>query len=102
MKVDADGIGQAQMANAADGGGESTDRAAPESQVIFGEGVVAEDTPGPADDGVGVDVRLVRQMKIIDEALAEGVDGGEVVDAEGVGGAERGADGRDGCALFEL
>jgi len=54
VKVDADGVRQAEMPNVVLGGGQCSHGAAAKAQRILRKVVVVKHAPGPTDDGVGV------------------------------------------------
>ncbi len=93
VKIDADGIGQIQMANALAGAGQRAHRARPKTQRIRFKIVVAKDLPSPTDYRIGMNVRPVGQLEFTDQLVAQSDDRREIVEAERV----RRAQGRDDC-----
>ncbi len=80
-------------------GGQRPHRAAAKAQRVFHKVVVVEHAPGPADHGVGVDVRAGSRARTrAARRRARASIAAQVVDAEGVGRAHRGHDRRDPLA----
>ena len=95
MKVDAERVGKTQVADTARGARQRAHRAMTEAERVLLEIVIVEHTPGPADDGVGMNVRHVVEREFSHDLVAHAHDAGQVVKAERVGGAHRGDDARD-------
>ena len=63
--------------------------------------VVVEHAPRPADDGIGMHVRLIVESEVRFELVANFGDGVEVIEAKRVGRTHRGDNGGDFLALFQ-
>ena len=77
------------------GAGQRAHRARPKTQRIGLKIVIAEDLPSPTDHRIGVNVRPVGQLELIDQLVAQSDDRLEIVEAESVGGAQGRDDGGD-------
>ena len=97
MVVDAQRIRQRQMLDPPGGVGERPDGAVPKSERVRFVVVIVKHAKGPADDGVGVDVRRVLQRKLVRQLIADFADRFQIIQAEGVGRAQRGDDRGDLC-----
>ena len=76
-------------------------RARAEPERVRFEFVAVEHRPRPADDGVGVDVRCVVEVVLLDQPVAQVSDRVEIVDAECVRRAHRRHQGHAAPALVE-
>ena len=89
VEIDPDGVGPVQFRDAAAGHRERPHRAGTKPERIPFEVIVVKDRPRPSDDGVGVDVRCVVEVVVIDQPVTQIDDRVEVVDAERVGRPHR-------------
>ena len=95
VKIEPHRVGQVQVADVVLGRGQRPHGPPAKLQRIGLEVVIVEHAPGPADHGVGVQVGQIGERKLIGQAAAQFVDRPQVVDAKGVGRAQRGHDGGD-------
>ena len=102
VEVDADRIGESEMADLPIDPGEGPDRPRPKAERVLLPRVVAEDRPRPADHRVGVDVRPIRQPELDDQPIAQEDDRFEIVESERVGRAHRGDERGDPLSLGEV
>ena len=101
VEVDADRIRPVQPGDAPPRRRQRPHGARPEAERVLLEVVVVEHRPGPADDRVGVDVRPVVEVVLLDQPVAQVGDGVQVVDAECVGRAHRRHQRHDAPPLVE-
>ena len=89
------------MLDASRGAGQCSQGARLKTERVAREVVIVEDAPGPADHGVGVNVRRVIEVEFVAQPVPNLDDRGEVIQAEGIGRPHRGHDRRDLAALLE-
>ena len=75
MEVDADRVGPVQLGDAPTRRRQRAHGAQPEAERVRFEVVVIEHRPGPANDGVGVDVRPVVEVVLLHQPVAQVDDG---------------------------
>lgn len=101
VEVDADGVGEMEVLDSSSDAGERADSAVAEFEFVLLEVVVIENGPGPADNGIGMDVRNILEGEFIDESIADFDHRLQIIESEGVRRPEGGDDGGDLLPFFE-